>query len=67
MITINLNGRPLTVGVGCRVDFLVSTLTDTPRGFAVALNGVVLPKGQWSTTTVSNGDRVEVLTAAPGG
>lgn len=36
-------------------------------GVAVALNGEVVPKGEWSTTQLRDGDRIEVLVAAQGG
>lgn len=37
------------------------------RGFAVALNDAVVPRSAWSHTAVSEGDRVEIVTAVPGG
>lgn len=37
------------------------------RGFAVALNGAVIPRSGWSQTAVNEGDRVEIVTAVPGG
>ena len=38
-----------------------------PSGVAVALNGTVVPRAQWSATPLADGDRVEVLTAVQGG
>jgi sulfur carrier protein len=38
-----------------------------PRGTAVALNGEVVPRGEWEMVTFSSGDRVEVLHAIGGG
>jgi sulfur carrier protein len=46
---------------------VVTQLTVAPSGVAVALNGVVVPRGTWSTTTLSDDDSVEVLTAVQGG
>jgi sulfur carrier protein len=37
------------------------------RGVAVALDGAVLPRRQWSETALAEGQRVEILTAAQGG
>ena len=37
------------------------------RGTAVALNGEVVPKAQWASTALNEGDRVEVLHAIGGG
>jgi sulfur carrier protein len=45
----------------------VGTLTTAPSGVAAALNETVVPRTQWSATALSDGDRVEVLTAVQGG
>lgn len=37
------------------------------RGIAVALDGAVVPRGSWSTTRLTDGAAVEVLTAVQGG
>lgn len=37
------------------------------RGVAVALEGEVVPRGNWSSTPLAEGARVEVLAAIQGG
>ncbi len=37
------------------------------RGVAVAVNGEVVPRSEWSSTPLSEQDRVEVLRAVGGG
>jgi sulfur carrier protein len=37
------------------------------RGVAVAVDGQVVPRGEWSSTTLPEGGRVEVLQAVQGG
>lgn len=37
------------------------------RGVAVAVNGEVVTRGRWSTTTLADEDRVEILRAVGGG
>ena len=37
------------------------------RGVAVAVDGEVVPRGEWSTTEVREGQQVEVLHAVQGG
>lgn len=37
------------------------------RGIAVALNGAVVPRGDWPGTRLSPGDRVEIAEARAGG
>ncbi len=38
-----------------------------PRGIAVALNGEVVRRSEWETTSISEGTVVEIVTAAAGG
>ena len=37
------------------------------RGVAVALDGEVVPRGEWASTEVREGQQVEVLRAVQGG
>jgi len=36
-------------------------------GVAVALNDVVVPRAQWATTDVTDGDSIEIIRAVQGG
>ncbi|CAL9599130.1 hypothetical protein SUDANB145_05381 [Streptomyces sp. enrichment culture] len=66
-ISISVNGEPRQVAPGTALDILVRTLTEAPSGVAAALNETVVPRARWSDTALSDGDRVEVLTAVQGG
>lgn len=48
-------------------DLVHGASSDRTRGMAVALNDTVVPRSAWSQTTVNDGDRVEIVTAVPGG
>jgi sulfur carrier protein len=37
------------------------------RGVAVAVDGEVVPRGEWASATLAEGQRVEVLQAVQGG
>jgi sulfur carrier protein len=39
----------------------------TPRGVAVAINGEIISKSAWNTTTLQESDVIEIVTAAAGG
>lgn len=67
MITVNGKSRQLADGTA--VAAVVTELTGAPEptGVAVAINGEVVPRARWTTTTVRTGDKVEVLTATQGG
>ncbi|MFF9766489.1 sulfur carrier protein ThiS [Streptomyces sp. NPDC053086] len=66
-VTISVNGEPRQVAAGTVLDALVQNLTAAPRGVAAAVNETVVPRAQWATTALAEGDRVEVLTAVQGG
>jgi sulfur carrier protein len=66
-ISVLVNGEARLVPSGLTLDRLVATLTTARAGVAAALNESVVPRGQWPTTALDDGDRVEVLTAVQGG
>lgn len=39
----------------------------TTGGVAVALNGIVIPRSQWSVTSIKNGDNLDLVQAKAGG
>ena len=66
---LSVNGRPQEVPDGASLAELLALLGHgpAPRGVAVALNGEVVTRHSWNSTTVTERDRVEVLGAAQGG
>ncbi|MFE1750807.1 sulfur carrier protein ThiS [Streptomyces anandii] len=66
-MNISVNGERRRIAPGTALDAVVRALTAAPSGVAAALNETVVPRGQWSATVLSEGDRVEVLTAVQGG
>ncbi|MEU5565647.1 MULTISPECIES: sulfur carrier protein ThiS [Micromonospora] len=64
-LTVNGTGRTMPGGV--TVADLVREVAPQQRGVAVAVNGEVVPRTGWPATTLRDGDRVEVLSAAQGG
>ena len=69
MSPITLNGDPTDLEPGATVADAVARL-DLPagaRGVAVAVDAEVVPRGQWASTPLAAGARVEVLHAVQGG
>ncbi|MFE1364968.1 sulfur carrier protein ThiS [Streptomyces anulatus] len=66
-VSVSVNGEGRAVPAGTDLDALVATLTPARSGVAAAVNESVVPRGQWATTKLGEGDRVEVLTAVQGG
>ncbi|MEU1486788.1 sulfur carrier protein ThiS [Streptomyces sp. NPDC005752] len=66
-VSLSVNGERRPVPAGTTLDTLVASLTAAPSGVAAAVNEAVVPRGRWSVTALTDGDRVEVLTAVQGG
>ncbi|GGZ49567.1 sulfur carrier protein ThiS [Streptomyces bluensis] len=66
-VHVFVNGERQRIAAGTALDTLVKSLTAAPSGVAAALNETVVPRAQWPSTPLSEGDRVEVLTAVQGG
>ncbi len=66
---IRLNGAELHDRDGATVAELLADLGIEPqaRGVAVAVGGEVVPRGDWDSRTVGDGEHVEALTAMQGG
>ena len=65
---IELNGEPRELPVGSTLsDAARAAGVEAPRGVAIALDGEVAPRGEWATTPLAEGSRVEVLAAIQGG
>jgi sulfur carrier protein len=69
MVIVSVNGTERELPAGSTVASVVALLSDAPegRGVAVAVAGEVVPRGAWSTTELTDGDRVEVVAAVQGG
>ncbi|ATD73291.1 MULTISPECIES: sulfur carrier protein ThiS [Gordonia] len=66
-MTITVNGENLDVGDDVSVGDVVARLGLPDRGIAVAVDGAVVPRGQWSQHTMTTGAVVEIVTAVQGG
>ena len=66
---IELNGAPRELPDGATLDLAVreSGAGEEALGIAVALDGEVVPRGEWARTPLREGQAVEVLAAIQGG
>ena len=66
---IRVNGRDVYDRDGATIAALLADLGVEPdaRGVAVAVDGEVIPQGEWPTFAVAAGSRVEAVTAVQGG
>lgn len=63
---VMVNEKQVEVDERTTVAALLESLGVPDRGVAVALDSSVLPRSRW-TTTLSDGARLEVVTAVQGG
>ncbi|MCC5478235.1 sulfur carrier protein ThiS [Streptomyces barringtoniae] len=66
-VSVSVNGERREIAPGTALDDVVRSLVSAPSGVAAAVNETVVPRAQWATTALAEGDRVEVLTAVQGG
>ena len=66
---IHVNGEPRELRVGTTISGVVAGLgaDRSVRGTAVAVDAEVVPRGEWDSRELHDGERVEVVTAIQGG
>lgn len=63
---IAVNGEPREFAVET-VASLLTRLNIQPRGIAVAVNGEVVRRSEWTSTSVVDESAIEIVTAVAGG
>jgi sulfur carrier protein len=68
-MTVELNGERVDLPAAATVAAAVARLGagGERRGVAVAVDGEVVPRSEWSSTELADGQRVEVVGAIQGG
>ena len=66
-MNIILNGQPHQVGSSMTLAELISTLEIPERGFAVEVNGELVPRKSHGDYQLTADDRLEIVTLVGGG
>jgi thiamine biosynthesis protein ThiS len=67
-VTVQVNDTPYSVPPATTLTQLLQELElSAGNGMAVAINGVVVHRGQWRTQGLADGDQVLVIHATQGG
>jgi sulfur carrier protein len=66
-ITISVNGKPMEVPPGITVEGLLTLLNVKREYTAVAVNRDITPRSTYTTVTLSEGDKVEIVRPMGGG
>ena len=67
MRKVFVNGEYRELADHATVETVVRELGVDARGTAVAVNGEVIPRGEWHATELRDGQEIEVLRATQGG
>jgi len=67
MTAVIVNGHRRDVGDPATVATLIEALTGSTRGSAVVVDGAVIPRSDWQTFPLRDGQEVELITAVQGG
>ncbi len=66
-MNVILNGASQDLASESTVEQALARLTSRTAGVAIAVNDTVVARGEWSTTVLRSGDRVEIVVAVQGG
>jgi sulfur carrier protein len=65
---VTINGEQRDLGESATIESAVRAIgAPDGRGVAVAVDGEVVPRGEWASTEIRDGQQVEVLHAVQGG
>lgn len=67
MITVTINGEPKAFERAVRFGELVAELGLEGKRIAIERNGEIVPRSQFSSRELADGDRLEIVVAVGGG
>jgi sulfur carrier protein len=66
-IHVIVNGQPETFPPGATLDTVIAGIASSRTGIAAAVGETVVPRTDWASTLLHDGDEIEILTAVQGG
>ncbi|HEU5429334.1 MAG TPA: sulfur carrier protein ThiS [Actinocrinis sp.] len=66
-IRVVVNGQPESYPAETTLGAVVSRLRPSRTGIAVAVGDAVVPRTEWDSRHLRDGDEIEILTAVQGG
>ena len=67
MITARINGIREKVKAGTTISILINDLNIANRKIALEVNGEIIPRSQFDSRILEDGDQIEIVTAVGGG
>ncbi len=62
-----LNSKSISIDVSYTLSMVIESFAIESQTMAVAVNEAVIPRGEWQTTTLSQGDKIDMFQAIAGG
>lgn len=67
MITAHINGISKKIEFGTTISDLIKKLNITNKKIALEVNEEIIPRSQFDTRMLEDGDQIEIVTAVGGG
>ncbi len=67
MITAHINGISEEIKFGTTISGLINELNITNKKIALEVNGEIIPRSQFDSRMLEDGDQIEIVTAVGGG
>ena len=67
MITARINGISNKIEFGTTISDLINKLNITNKKIALEVNEQIIPRSQFDTRMIEDGDQIEIVTAVGGG
>lgn len=67
MITLQINGEARQFKEGISVAELIAEMSLTGKRIALERNGEIVPRSSFSSQSLANGDKLEIVVAVGGG
>ena len=66
-MNVQLNGKPRDLAANTTLADLLHELRGSTRGSAAVVDGEVVPRAEWPTYQIRDGQVIELITAVQGG
>ena len=62
-----LNSKSISIDVSHTLLMVIESFAIESQTMAIAVNELVIPRSEWQTTTLSQGDKIDLFQAIAGG
>lgn len=66
-VQITLNGQPETFPADTTLGAVIARIRPSRTGIAASVGDAVVPRAEWDSRPLREGDEIEILTAVQGG